>query len=69
MFLSISEEALKHVVKYVSSSPHSISKILPYDENSVVNKISNHLASKSQSKAQSFMNMHEQMTTCVSFFL
>lgn len=62
------EEALRHVTKYISSNSQSISKILPYDENSVVNKISNHLSTKSQSKAQIFMNMHEQMSTCVSFF-
>ena len=59
------KEILKKVTSEISTNQHQQGFLssLSFDESIIVNKIKNHLATKSQAKLATFLSLHEQLTT------
>lgn len=73
-FLFLSGDVLRHITQYISNCPSALGSTLPYDEASLVAKITQHLnttaassgVSGSRSNSSVFLNLHEQLKASVS---
>lgn len=62
------DEAMKCISNYISTNPNTLSRCLPYDESTLVKKISSQLSvSKSTNDVELFRNCYEQLSSVVSF--
>jgi hypothetical protein len=57
------KEVLKKVTTEIGESQQGLLSNIQFDESIIVNKIKNHLASKSQANLATFLSLHEQLTT------
>lgn len=57
------KEVLKKVTSEISDSQQGFVSNFQFDESIIINKIKNHLATKSQANLATFLSLHEQLTT------
>lgn len=65
--VNFTDKALKCISQYISTHPNILSRNLPFDETTLINKLNNQLNStRSPATVAQFTGCYEQLSSCVS---